>query len=221
MTSKPVSDVTFRRLAPGVFVRDLEKARAFYCDVLGFTKTFENGQPVGFMILEKDRVELHLSLVKDHKASTTNVAALVVDDVDALHAICEAAGVRIIKSLADKDYGLRAFVFADPEGNRIDVVQPIGEAKAKPPARFERRNMPGAAFQNCALPGATFDDVNLAGAAFSNVSLRQATLTNVNLSGVAIEDANIEGLTIYGIDIHALVQAELARRRLEAKTPLS
>ncbi len=214
MTSKPVSDVTFRRLAPGVFVRDLEKARAFYCDVLGFKKTFENGQPVGFMILEKDRVELHLSLVKDHKASTTNVAALLVDDVDALHAACVAAGARIIKSLADKDYGLRAFVFADPDGNRIDVVQPIGDARTKAPVRFERQNLSQAVFHDIALPGATFDDVNLSGATFSNVSLRQARLTDVNLSGVTIEDANIEGLTIYGIDIHALVQAELAKRQL-------
>jgi uncharacterized glyoxalase superfamily protein PhnB len=50
---------------------------------------------------------------------------MFVDDIDALYAICEAAGVRIIKSLKDKDYGQRAFVFADPDGNRIDVGQRI------------------------------------------------------------------------------------------------
>ncbi len=202
MTS--ASDITYGRVAPGVFVRDIQKARAFYCDVLGLAKTFENGDPVGFMILEKDRAELHLSLVKDHKASTTNVAHLMVDDVEALHEVCVAAGVRIIKSLADKDYGLRAFAFADPDGNRIDVGQPLDEPRdAGACDRFERRN----------LAGATFDDVNLSGSVFSNVSLRGARFTNVNLSGVAIDDANIEGLTIYGIDIHALVQAELMQRK--------
>ena len=200
MSTKPVSDITFGRVAPGVFVRDLEKARAFYCDVLGFEKTFQNGDPVGFMILEKDRAELHLSLVRDHKPSTTNVAHLMVDDVDALHAACVAADVRIIKSLADKDFGLRAFVFADPDGNRIDVGQPV-KNEVKVGERFEHRNMADA----------TFDDVNLAGALFSNVNLRGARFGNVNMAGVAIDDANIEGLTIYGIDIHALVQAELAR----------
>jgi catechol 2,3-dioxygenase-like lactoylglutathione lyase family enzyme len=210
MASKPVSEITFRHVAPGVFTRDLEKARAFYCDVLGFATTFENGAPVGFMILKKDRAELHLSLVKDHKASTTNVAALPVDDVDALYAVCEAAGVRIIKSLTDKDYGLRAFVFADPDGNRIDVVQPIGEAKSE--MRFERRNLAGIRFKDCALAGADFNDVNLSDARFSNVNLRQARLTNVNLSGLVIDNANIEGLTINGLDVHALIQAELARR---------
>lgn len=46
---------------------------------------------------------------------------MLVRDIDAFHAICEAAGVRIIKALKDKDYGQRAFVLADPDGNRIDV----------------------------------------------------------------------------------------------------
>ena len=211
MSSKPASEITFGRVAPGVFVRDLEKARAFYGDVLGFEKTFQNGDPVGFMILEKGKAELHLSLVKDHEPSTTNVAHLMVDDVDALHEICVAAGVRIIKSLADKDFGLRAFVFADPDGNRIDVGQPLGDA-SKVGERFEQQNLADVVFHDCALAGASFDDVNLSGSVFSNVNLRQARLANVNLVGVAIENADIEGLTIDGVDIHALVQAELARR---------
>lgn len=50
---------------------------------------------------------------------------MMVSDVDALHALCQKHGLRIIKSLQDKDYGLRAFVFEDPDGNRIDVGQVI------------------------------------------------------------------------------------------------
>ena len=34
-------------------------------------------------------------------------------------------GVRIVKGLRDADFGLRCFVFADPDGNRFDVGQPI------------------------------------------------------------------------------------------------
>jgi catechol 2,3-dioxygenase-like lactoylglutathione lyase family enzyme len=126
MTQTPISDVTFGRAAPGIAVRDIQAAQAFYTRVLGFRTVFENGTPVGFMILKKDGAELHLNLKRDHAASTMNVAHILVDNVDALHAICTAAGVRIIKSLADKEYGLRAFVFADPDGNRIDVGQVIG-----------------------------------------------------------------------------------------------
>jgi uncharacterized glyoxalase superfamily protein PhnB len=78
------------------------------------------------MVLKKDDAELHLSWRRDHRASTTNVAHLFVDDVAALYQHCQQAGVRIIKSLASKDYGQDAFVFADPDGNRIDVGQRRG-----------------------------------------------------------------------------------------------
>ena len=117
--------VTFGRMAPGVFVTDIERSVAFYRDALGFEKEFENGDPVGFVILAKDAAELHLSLVPGHKASTTNVAHLMVDDAAALYARLEQHGVRIIKAMRDADYGMRTFVFADPDGNRIDVGQDL------------------------------------------------------------------------------------------------
>jgi len=207
-----ISTITFGRLSACAFTRDIQAAYAFYRDVLGFTKTFENGDPVGFMILTKDEAELHLNRVKDHTPSTANIAALLVDKVDALHEVLTAAGVRIVKSLADKDYGLRAFVFADLDGNRIDVGQRIAGA-ARQPRRFETQNLAAAEFIDCRMGGAVFDNVDLSKASFNNVSLKGARLNDVNLSGVAIDDANIDGLTIYGIDIEALVRAELARRR--------
>lgn len=117
--------VRFGRIAAMLPVKDMDRAYDFYTSVLGFKKTFENGNPVGFMILKRDAGELHLTLQKNHKAADFNVAHLMVDNVDSLHAVCKQHGLRIIKSLQDKDYGLRAFVFEDPDGNRIDVGQPI------------------------------------------------------------------------------------------------
>ena len=116
-----IQDIKYGRAAPGIAVRDIHAAYAFYSEVLGFQKVFENGDPVGFMVLKKDGAEIHLSQARDHRPGLVNVLHLLVDDVDALYAICEVAGVRIIKSLRDKDYGQRAFVFADLDGNRIDV----------------------------------------------------------------------------------------------------
>jgi catechol 2,3-dioxygenase-like lactoylglutathione lyase family enzyme len=113
----------FGRIAAMLPVKDMGKAHNFYVNVLGFRKTFENGNPVGFMILERDQAELHLTLQPDHRAAAFNVAHMMVEDVDALHAICQSHGLRIIKGLQNKDYGLRAFVFEDPDGNRIDVGQ--------------------------------------------------------------------------------------------------
>ena len=125
MTNIADHGVRFGRIAAMLPVRDMAAAHQFYTTVLGFTKTFENGTPVGFMILKRDQAELHLTLQPDHKAARFNVAHLMVDDVDALHTICVQHGLRIIKGLKDKDYGLRAFVFEDPDGNRIDVGQPL------------------------------------------------------------------------------------------------
>ena len=42
-------------------------------------------------------------------------------DARALYDRLVAHGVRIVKGLRDAPYGLRDFVFADPDGNRIDV----------------------------------------------------------------------------------------------------
>jgi len=126
MADSAVAEITFGRVAPGICVRDIQAAHDFYARVLGFRKVFENGDPVGFMVLKKDRAEIHLSRKPDHKASTVNVMHMFVSDVAALYAVCMAEGVRIIKGLADKDYGQRAFVFADPDGNRIDIGERLG-----------------------------------------------------------------------------------------------
>ena len=121
MAQSALSPILFGRAAPGICVRDIRIAHDFYTDVLGFEKVFENGDPVGFMVLKRDAAEIHLSLKPDHKASTVNVMHLFVSDAAALYAICEAASVRIVKRLTDKDYRQRAFVMADPDGNRIDI----------------------------------------------------------------------------------------------------
>ena len=92
--------------------------------MLGFSVTFQNGDPVIFTLLERDRAEIHLLLTPGHHGPAFNVAHVCVDEADALHAICIAAGAPITKAVADKDYDMRAFVPADLDGNRIDIGQP-------------------------------------------------------------------------------------------------
>lgn len=126
MTMPLQGGIRFGRIAVTLPVSDMTRALDFYVGVLGFTKTFENGDPVGFVILKQGEAELHLTLQPGHRAAPFNVAHLMVGDVDALHEICRQQGLRIVKGLRDKDFGLRAFVFEDPDGNRIDVGQPLG-----------------------------------------------------------------------------------------------
>ena len=119
--------IPFRRgrLAPCIAVTNIERSVSIYRRLLDLEKTFENGTPVGFVILKREDAELHLSLDREHRSSANNVAHLIVSDATALHQRCERMGVSVIKGLRDQGYGLRAFVIADPDGNRIDVGQPI------------------------------------------------------------------------------------------------
>jgi catechol 2,3-dioxygenase-like lactoylglutathione lyase family enzyme len=119
--SNPREQLVYGRIAATVPITDMERSLRFYIDILGLQKTFENGNPVGFVILKRDRAELHLTLAKSHVATDRNVAHLMVSDAKALHDQLMSQGVRIIKGLRDAPYGLRGFVFADPDGNRIDV----------------------------------------------------------------------------------------------------
>ncbi|HYF48352.1 MAG TPA: VOC family protein [Planctomycetota bacterium] len=113
------------RIAPTIPVSDIGRALNFYSEVFGLQSVFQNGNPVGFVILKRDDAELHLTLAPQHKGSSSNVAHLMVSDASALYDRCERLNVRIIKKLRDHDYGLRAFVIADPDGNRIDIGQKI------------------------------------------------------------------------------------------------
>ena len=117
--------VAFGRIAAAIPVSDIARARDFYCGILGMSVTFTNGDPVGFVILRRDAAELHLTLVKGHKGSSHNAAHLMVADAVSLHDHLVSNEVRIVKGLRDADYGLRGFVFADPDGNRIDVGQKL------------------------------------------------------------------------------------------------
>jgi catechol 2,3-dioxygenase-like lactoylglutathione lyase family enzyme len=115
----------FGRIAAAIPVSDIPKALGFYQGILGMSVTFTNGDPAGFVILRRDAAELHLTLVKGHRGGSHNAAHLMVADAVGLHDHLTSNGVRIVKGLRDADYGLRGFVFADPDGNRIDVGQEL------------------------------------------------------------------------------------------------
>jgi hypothetical protein len=74
------------RAAPTIPVSDIDAALSFYVGVLGMSETFRNGEPVGFVIVEKDAAEIHLTLRAGHRATTANVAHLMVDDARSLYA---------------------------------------------------------------------------------------------------------------------------------------
>lgn len=48
-----------------------------------------------------------------------------VEDVDAVHARMQAAGLPILLPLRDEAFGQRHFITVDPNGVMLDIIQPI------------------------------------------------------------------------------------------------
>ena len=113
------------RAAPTVPVSDINAALAFYVGVLGLVETFRNGDPVGFVIVERDDAEIHLTLQPARRATTANVLHLMVDDAQPMYDWLQEHGARIIKGIRNADYGMKTFVIADPDGNRIDIGEDL------------------------------------------------------------------------------------------------
>ena len=86
--------IRFGRIAAMLPVKDINRACDFYTKALGFTKVFENGTPVGFMILKAIRRIAPDATAESHGASF-NVAHMMVDYVfDAIptQSACQASG---------------------------------------------------------------------------------------------------------------------------------
>jgi len=124
--TKKVDEILFGRMMPIIEVADISKAYEFYVNIFGFKKIFENGNPVGVIILNKDQATFMISSNKKHKGKVGNVLHLFVSDVESIYDLCIENNIRIIKGLKDQSYGQRAFVFSDIDGNRIDVGEQLG-----------------------------------------------------------------------------------------------
>lgn len=66
------------------------------------------------------RVMIHSTCKTDTTFTTPAGSAsvyVVVTDPDAVYAKAQAAGARLVRDMAEEDYGSRGFSVADPEGN--------------------------------------------------------------------------------------------------------
>jgi catechol 2,3-dioxygenase-like lactoylglutathione lyase family enzyme len=126
--------LTFGRLAPCLPVADLGRALSFYEGVLGMQRRFTNGNPISFAIVERDGAELLLEASPGYTgpASKVNAVHLLVSDARAFHDHLVTCGVAIVKPLRDAPYGLRDFIFEDPDGHRIDCGERLGSEHRRP-----------------------------------------------------------------------------------------
>jgi catechol 2,3-dioxygenase-like lactoylglutathione lyase family enzyme len=102
------------QLVVEVFVRDLERSLRFY-QGLGFELYERHGRFAGLR-WEGHRFFLHER--PDLPSPGTPVAnvRVMVPDVDACWRRYVAMGARVVAPIGDRDYGLRDFTIADPDG---------------------------------------------------------------------------------------------------------
>jgi catechol 2,3-dioxygenase-like lactoylglutathione lyase family enzyme len=103
-----------------------DDARAFYGDVLGFE---EVPKPTalaarGGAWFRMADLEVHVGIDRDFVPARKAHPAFLVDDLDALAARLEDAGVEVRPDGLFPGY--RRFYVEDPFGNRIEFLQPDG-----------------------------------------------------------------------------------------------
>lgn len=109
-----VWDVTFT-------VSNLEQAVDFYGRVLGLPKKYQFSNYAGF---DCGGVEIGLvpGDVAAHPAGAP-VVDLLVQDMDTSCRLLSGKGVRFLKEPHDTAWGGRIALFADPDGNMLQLVQ--------------------------------------------------------------------------------------------------
>jgi catechol 2,3-dioxygenase-like lactoylglutathione lyase family enzyme len=105
------------------------RARHFYRDVLGLS---EIAKPAALAVrggvwFGNSSVQLHLGVDTDFRPALKAHPCLRVDNLEELAAACRAAGYQ-----PEFDSAMPAvarFYVADPFGNRLEFLQPVGAAK--------------------------------------------------------------------------------------------
>ena len=116
----------FPMAVPEIPVSNVEKATAYYCDVLGFQLDW-GGEAGGIAGISQGdcRVFLTNAPFRDYYGTSGPVMIWLNlnsrGDVDGLYARWRAAGARIVAEPQDKPWFLREFRVADPDGNQLRV----------------------------------------------------------------------------------------------------
>lgn len=117
---------------PVIMSRAVRATADFYCAHFGFEPLFSVDWYVHLQSRDDEHVTLAI-LHPDHETVPEEARHPVrgmilnfeVDDPDAVYAACCSAGLPILKTLRDEDFGQRHFITTDPNGVLIDVIKPI------------------------------------------------------------------------------------------------
>ena len=109
------SDDLVQHAIPILCVRNFAASMKHYCDVLGFHKHWDWGEPPTFGSVSRGGVEFFLGEQCQGQPGTW--IYLTVSDVDALHRELQARGAKIRETPNDKPWHMREMLVEDPDGH--------------------------------------------------------------------------------------------------------
>jgi catechol 2,3-dioxygenase-like lactoylglutathione lyase family enzyme len=118
-------------VTPVLLVTDLQRSLDFYIRVLGYEDPAVHGDPPCFAMINRDGLDLMLSLAEGSSKPHPNGAHgvwdfhLRVSDLAADMARISAAGVAIDRGPTDTFYEMREIEVLDPDGYRICLGQDL------------------------------------------------------------------------------------------------
>ena len=130
--------VTLKRIDVVVlFVADLERAKAFYQDTLGFALKFEDPDSAYFEMEGASLLLLTIAGAQDllssedvatqHPTTASSQLVAFVEDVDAVHADLVGKRVEFVREPVDQARGMRTAHFRDPDGNIWEISRSLSE----------------------------------------------------------------------------------------------
>jgi catechol 2,3-dioxygenase-like lactoylglutathione lyase family enzyme len=121
---------------PVLFVEDIDRARDFYVDVLGFTFGFGDETSAGLFLGDVMFLLVTVPSASDmlpgEELGTTSgqrpvgLFNIFVDNTDEAHALLRSKGVDFIVDPMDREWGRRTAHFKDPDGYIWEISQSIG-----------------------------------------------------------------------------------------------
>lgn len=127
-----------------ILVEDIQRARAFYVDLLGFEVMQDFSSPAGdFLLLHASGSDANI-ILQDSSTTTYGVplahggilVGFTVEDADAVFQDWQAKSVDILGAVFDMGAG-RMFLARDPDGNYIQVYHLHPHVQGALPAQQE------------------------------------------------------------------------------------
>ena len=110
-----------------IFVSDVDKARTFYKDFLGYGEPFDLKTPSGELSLTfikiNDRQYVEIFPEKEKDSDRLNHISIETDDAEAMRAYLASKGVKAPEKVSTNRIGNKSFSVKDPDGHGVEITQ--------------------------------------------------------------------------------------------------